>query len=456
MAQILFLLISTISIYFAVQNFLKIRRNINLGYPEIISGNSSQRWNNVLLVALGQKKMFQNWTPAILHLFIYTAFLVTQIELLEILTDGALGLHRFFSLFLGGFYTFIISTIEVLSVLAFVATIAFLARRYVLNIARFQKPELKGFPTRDAATILILEIILIFAIFCMNGADTVLQTRLPDHYHHTGFFVVSGWLGPLLFGGLSNSTLIFLERTGWWMHIALVLAYLNYLPFSKHLHIIFAFINTYYARLTPRGEMTNMPEVTKELRSMLGMEIEASAVETAQDAVVNFGSNDVTNLSWRNVLEAYSCTECGRCTAQCPANLTGKKLSPRKIVMNVRDRAKEIGDKLDSKNTEFINKTEHPNDIVLTSKIFSDGKSLFDYITKEELNACTTCNACVEACPILINPLDVILKMRRYEILTLSEGPADWIPMFTSLENSGSVWQMPTSREKWALDVTAQ
>ena len=456
MAQILFLLISTISIYFAVQNFLKIRRNINLGYPEIISGNSSKRWNNVLLVALGQKKMFQNWTPAILHLFIYTAFLVTQIELLEILTDGALGLHRFFSLFLGGFYTFIISTIEVLSVLAFVATIAFLARRYVLNIARFQKPELKGFPTRDAATILILEIILIFAIFCMNGADTVLQTRLPDHYHHTGFFVVSGWLGPLLFGGLSNSTLIFLERTGWWMHIALVLAYLNYLPFSKHLHIIFAFINTYYARLTPRGEMTNMPEVTKELRSMLGMEIEASAAETAQDAVVNFGSNDVTNLSWRNVLEAYSCTECGRCTAQCPANLTGKKLSPRKIVMNVRDRAKEIGDKLDSKNTEFINKTEHPNDIVLTSKNFSDGKSLFDYITKEELNACTTCNACVEACPILINPLDVILKMRRYEILTLSEGPADWIPMFTSLENSGSVWQMPTSREKWALDVTAQ
>ncbi len=455
MTQILFLLISTISVYFAAQNFLKIRRNINLGTPEVISGNSAQRWNNVFLVALGQKKMFQNWTPAVLHLFIYTAFLITQIELLEIMTDGALGLHRFFSPFLGVFYTFIVSAIEILSVLAFIATVAFLARRFVLNIARFQKPELEGFPTLDAATILILEIILIFAIFCMNGADTVLQTRLPDHYHHTGFFVVSGWLGPLLFGGLNNSTLIFLERTGWWMHIALVFAYLNYLPFSKHLHIIFAFINTYYARLTPRGEMTNMPEVTKELRSMLGMEAEVPQTGISDDAVVSFGSNDVTNLSWRNILEAYSCTECGRCTAQCPANLTGKKLSPRKIVMNVRDRAREIGNKLDSKSIEFINKTEHPNDTVLTAKNFSDGKSLFNYITKEELNACTTCNACVEACPILINPLDVILKMRRYEILTLSEGPTDWIPMFTSLENSGSVWQMPTPREKWATDATA-
>ena len=455
MAQILFLLIGTISIYFAVENFLKIRRNINLGTPEIISGNIAKRWNNVLLVALGQKKMFQNWTPAILHLFIYTAFLITQIELLEILTDGTFGLHRFFSPFLGSFYTFIVSTIEILSVLAFIATIAFLARRFVLKIARFQMPELKGFPTRDAAIILILEIILIFAIFCMNGSDTVLQSRFPDHYHHTGFFAVSGWLGPLLFGGLSSSTLIFLERTGWWMHIALVLAYLNYLPFSKHLHIIFAFINTYYARLTPRGEMANMPEVTKELRSILGMEAETPQTEIAADSVVSFGSNDVTNLSWRNILEAYSCTECGRCTAQCPANLTGKKLSPRKIVMDVRDRAKEIGDKLDSKNIEFINKAEHPNDTVLTAKNFSDGKSLFDYITKEELNACTTCNACVEACPILINPLDVILKMRRYEILTLSEGPSDWIPMFTSLENSGSVWQMQTPREKWATDATA-
>lgn len=455
MAQILFLLIGTISIYFAVENFLKIRRNINLGTPEIISGNIAKRWNNVLLVALGQKKMFQNWTPAILHLFIYTAFLITQIELLEILTDGTFGLHRFFSPFLGSFYTFIVSTIEILSVLAFIATIAFLARRFVLKIARFQKPELKGFPTRDAAIILILEIILIFAIFCMNGSDTVLQSRFPDHYHHTGFFAVSGWLGPLLFGGLSSSTLIFLERTGWWMHIALVLAYLNYLPFSKHLHIIFAFINTYYARLTPRGEMANMPEVTKELRSILGMEAETPQTEIAADSVVSFGSNDVTNLSWRNILEAYSCTECGRCTAQCPANLTGKKLSPRKIVMDVRDRAKEIGDKLDSKNIEFINKAEYPNDTVLTAKNFSDGKSLFDYITKEELNACTTCNACVEACPILINPLDVILKMRRYEILTLSEGPSDWIPMFTSLENSGSVWQMQTPREKWATDATA-
>ncbi len=456
MASLFFLLIIVGGGYYAFQNFSKIYRNINLGLEETASDKNSddtpQRWRNVLLVALGQKKMFKNWIPAVLHLFIYVAFVITQIELIEILMDGTFGVHRFFAKYLGGFYTFIISFIEVLSVLAFVATIAFLARRFVLKVARFQKPELKGFPTRDAATILVLEIILIAAIFCMNGADTVLQERLPEKYHHTSFFAVTGWMGPALFDNLSTGTLMFLERLGWWMHILLVLGYLNYLPFSKHLHIILAFFNTYYARLTPRGEMGNMPAIMHEVKNMLGLPSDnvAASASTHEEVLPIFGANDITSLGWKDILGAYSCTECGRCTAVCPANITGKKLSPRKIMMDVRDRVEEVGKKLDIGNIQFINKETHATDTVLSVKNFSDGRSLFNYILSEELNACTTCNACVEACPIMINPLDIILKMRRYEILTLSQGPSDWVPMFTSLENSGSVWQMPVEREAWA------
>ena len=456
MNQLFFLLVVVGAGYYAFRNFSKIYRNIHLGLTETLSektvGDTSQRRLNVMLVALGQKKMFKNWIPAVLHLFIYVAFVITQIELIEIFVDGTFGVHRFFSKYLGGFYTFIISFIEILSVLAFIATIAFLARRFVLKVARFQKPELKGFPTRDAATILILEIILIVAIFCMNGADTVLQERLPEKFHHTGFFAVTGWMGPALFGNLSIGTLMFLERLGWWMHILLVLGYLNYLPFSKHLHIILAFFNTYYARLTPRGEMENMPAIMHEVKSMLGLP--ADMVESSnlnqEEALPVFGANEVTSLGWKDILGAYSCTECGRCTAVCPANITGKKLSPRKIMMDVRDRVEEVGKKLDAGDVQFINKETHKSDTTLTAKNFNDGRSLFNYIEPEELNACTTCNACVEACPILINPLDIILKMRRYEILTLSKGPSDWVPMFTSIENSGSVWQMSVEREAWA------
>ena len=453
MTQAVFILISIYAFSKAWRNFMKVRRNILLGRDEKIEGDTATRWRNVITIALGQKKMFKLTIAAVLHLFIYVAFVITQVELLEIFVDGSFGTHRFFSTYLGDFYTFIISFIEILTVLALVATVAFLARRYVLKVERFQKPELQGFPIFDATFILILELLLITGIFCMNGADTVLQHKLPSEYHHTGFFAVSGWLGPALWGSWDPHLLVALERFGWWLHFFVVLGFLNYLPFSKHLHILLAFPNTYYARLNPRGEMENMPTITNEVRNMMGLPAPENTPSVSDTEIPVFGANDVFGLSWKNVMDAYSCTECGRCTAVCPANITGKKLSPRKIMMDVRDRAEEIGKKLDTGDIRLINKDLHPRDTVLTPQNFNDNKSIFDYTTPEEIHACTTCNACVEACPIMINPLDIILQYRRYEILTLSQGPTDWLPMFTSLENSGAVWQMSVEREAWVQDA---
>jgi ferredoxin len=447
MGQFIFGLISFLAISYAWRNFMRVKRNIFLGRDEEIGGNTGQRWKNMFLVAFGQQKMFKNWIPAVLHLVIYVSFVITQIELIEIMVDGIFGTHRFFAPYLGGLYTFAISFIEILSALTFVVTIAFILRRTVLKVERFQKPELKGFPYFDALMILGLELTLIFAIFCMNGADTVLQGIYPDEYHHTGFFAISGWLGPKLFAGIDGHLLVFIAGFGWWLHLFMVYTFLNYLPFSKHLHIILAFPNTYYSKLNPRGEMENMPAIMHEVKNMMG--IADPNAPAPSDEVPVFGANDVTSLSWKNIMDAYSCTECGRCTAQCPANITGKKLSPRKIMMDVRDRAVEIGTKLDTCDPRLIKKELASSEKVLTKDNFDDGRSLFDYISSEELHACTTCNACVEACPIMINPLDIILQMRRYEILTLSAGPSDWVPMFTSLENGGAVWQMSDARDKW-------
>lgn len=456
MAQAIFILISIYFIGKAWGNFMKIRRNINLGREEIIEGNFTERMSNVLLVAFGQKKMFKNWIPAVLHLFIYVAFLFTQVELIEILIDGIFGVHRFFSGYLGILYPIIISFIEILSFLALIATIAFIARRNILKVARFQKPEMKGFPSIDANIILGLEILLIFAIFCMNGADSTLQAKGAEHYHKVGPFAITSWVGPAFLSGWDEHLLVGLERFGWWLHYFVVLGFLNYLPISKHLHVIFAFPNTYFARLTPRGAMENMPTITNEVRSMMGIPAPKGEVPTpsvSESEMHTFGANDVFGLRWKNIMDAYSCTECGRCTAVCPANITGKKLSPRKIMMDVRDRAEEVGKKLDSGDNRLINKELYPNDTILTVKNFYDGRSLFDLTMPEEIHACTTCNACVEACPILIDPLDIILQLRRYEILTLSQGPSDWVPMFTSLENSGSVWQMPVERDAWTKEL---
>ncbi len=449
MQQLLFTILTVAAFYVAGKQFLRIRRNILLGKDEAVTGDTTQRWRNVVLIALGQRKMFKNVPVAILHGFIYVAFVVTQIELLEVFVDGFSGTHRFFAPYLGGLYTFAISSIEVLSVLALLATFVFLYRRNIAKIARFQKPELAGWPSLDANLILLGEIILVVAIFTMNGADRVLQDMGSEHYHHTSGFAVSSWLGPAMFGSWSESTLIFAERFGWWLHNIVVFGFMVYLPFSKHLHIFLAFPNTYYSKLTPKGEMENMPLVMNEVRSMLGLPTDGPGMSD-QAEMPTIGANDITSLTWKNLLDAYSCTECGRCTAACPANVTGKKLSPRKVMMDTRDRADEVGRKIDSADRQYIRADLRDNpEIALTAANFDDGRSLFDLILPEEIHACTTCNACVEACPVSINPLDIILSMRRHEILTQSAGPTDWLPMFNALENSGAVWQMPVDRENW-------
>ena len=376
-------------------------------------------------------------------------FLFTQIELIEILIDGFSGKHRVFAKPLGGLYTVIINTIEVLSLLALIATIVFLVRRngrkVGVNIERFHKDEMTLWPKLDANLILLGELALVTGIFLMNASDGVLQKLDPAHYPDTGPLLISGMLSGLL-ENLGKDLLMFFERAGWWLHALTVFAFINYLPRSKHLHIFLAFPNVYYSRLKPRGEMTNMDAVTNEVKLMLGLAEDSGEPAELED----FGAKDVPYLSWKTIMDAYSCTECGRCTSVCPANQTGKKLSPRKILMDIRDRTEEISEKIDSGDDRYFDQTQSN---VKDIGAFDDGKSLFDYVSKEEIRACTTCNACVEACPILIDPLTPILEMRRYEILTEADGPPDWTPMFTNLENNMSPWQMTAERADWTKEI---
>ncbi|MGB3131390.1 MAG: (Fe-S)-binding protein, partial [Saprospiraceae bacterium] len=413
--SIFFILITAFIASKAISKYKSIYRNINLGKDEQIIA-SPNRLRNMIYFALGQKKMFDRPIVGIFHLFIYTAFIITQIELIEVFVDGISGNHRIFASLLGGFYTLIINSIEVLSLLALVATFIFLSRRNILKLIRFQKPEMKGWPTMDANIILLGEITLVIGIFLMNSSDQVLQKIDPSHYIQTGRFYLSSLISENMLSNFPKDWLVLFERFGWWLHYLTVLGFVLYLPYSKHLHIFLAFPNAYFSRISPRGEMGAMPAIENEVRGMIGLEIKNPDVI----APTNFGAKDIFDLSWRNLMEAYSCTECGRCTSVCPANLSGKKLSPRKIMMDIRDRMEEVGTKLEKLNSQ--------------AKEFDDGKNLFDLISREEIYACTTCNACVQACPVLINPLEPILEMRRYDILMNSAGPSEWLPMFNSLE----------------------
>jgi len=426
---IAFALLMVIGLGLFTVNVMKIRSNILLGRDLDRSDNPGERWKTMFLVALGQQKMFSRPLPALLHLAIYAAFVITQIELIEIFADGLTGNHRMFRESLGGFYTFMISFIELLSVAALIATIAFLSRRNLLKLPRLNMKELAGWPMKDANLILIMEIVLVSCIFTMNGADEALLNL-------KGNTPVSSIIGPALFGGMDEHSLHILEQIGWWGHIIMVFAFLNYLPYSKHLHIVLAFPNTYYSNLNKKGKFTNMESVTNEVKLMLDPNADPFAAPAEPSAEPQrFGAKDVTDLTWKNLLDAYSCTECGRCTSSCPANITGKKLSPRKIMMDTRDRLVEVGDNI----------RKHGKD-------YNDGKRLLgDYISEEEVWACTSCNACVQECPVNIDPLSIIVDLRRYLVMEESKMPTELTGMLTNIENNGAPWQFsPNDRLNWA------
>jgi heterodisulfide reductase subunit C len=432
--QILFILVSIAATVIFIKKIREISRNINLGRDEDISDNKPQRWRNVLLLAFGQKKMFRNPLVAVLHFFVYAGFIIINIEVLEIVLDGVFGTHRLFSP-LQDFYIFLINAFEILAVLVILGCAIFLIRRNIIKLKRFISKDLDGWPRSDANYILITEIILMLLFLTLNASDTLLMSRnLTDFEPNITGFVFSQYLHPLL-NGFGDGSLETIERTCWWLHIIGIFAFLNYLPYSKHLHILLAFPNAYYARLEPVGEMTNMPEVQKEV--LYAMHPEQAPTDAPPPK--KFGAKDVTDLSWKNLMDAYSCTECGRCTAACPANITGKLLSPRKIMMDTRDRTEEIGKNI-NENKEFKD----------------DGKSLLhNYISVEELRACTACNACVQECPVSINPLDIILQLRRYLVMEESNAPQEWNAMFSNVENNFAPWKFsPDERDKWASEIS--
>lgn len=434
--QIAFLLILAIAGYMLYRRISRIRQNILLGKGDKHNEQPSVRTKNMILVAFGQKKMFKKFIPAFLHLCIYVGFIVINLEVLEFVLDGIFGTHRIFAPTLGSFYTIPINIFEFLAVAVILSCVFFLIRRNVMHIRRFEARELTAWPKMDANIILVVEIILMFAILTMNATDQILQDRPDASYPDTGYLFFSGLLIPL-FEGMSTSTLIFVERFAWWFHIIGILGFAIYITYSKHLHIFMAFPHTYYARIAPKGKMDNMPAVTNEVQIMLGAQPENGGEADAEE-VGRFGAKDVNDLDWRDIMGAYACTECGRCTAECPANQTGKKLSPRKIMMDTRDRSEEVGKSLQT-----------------GGKGLEDGKSLLDdYIQREEINACTSCNACVEACPININPLAIILQLRRYVAMEEAQSPPAWNAMFSNVENNFAPWKFaPTDRFNWADEL---
>jgi heterodisulfide reductase subunit C len=416
-SNIIFLLLTVIAFYIFAKKILRIKRNIHLGRSFELNDQPIARWKNVFLLALGQKKMFRNIPVALLHLILYVGFIIINTELLEIIIDGIAGTHRFFAPFLGGLYPFLINSFEILALLVFVACIFFLSRRNILRVKRLISNDLTGWPKTDANLILVIEMVLMGLFLLMNAADPASN------------FIISGWIKPSL-SSLNERQLHTIEQSAWWMHILGIYGFMNYLPYSKHLHIVLAFPNAYYASLEPKGKMHNMVAIQNEVLYAMQPELAPTNATTPE----KFGAKDVMDLSWKNLMDAYSCTECGRCSAACPANSTGKLLSPRKIMMDTRDRLEIVGKNIDA-NGQFVD----------------DGKSLLnDHITIEELRACTTCNACVEECPVSISPMDIIVELRRSLIMEDSNAPSEWNGMFSNIENNFAPWKFaPDDRDAW-------
>jgi heterodisulfide reductase subunit C len=417
--NIIFALVLVVGIGYFVKNVKKLIRNIKLGQGADVSGQKSQRWKNMAMIALGQSKMVRKPIAGLLHVIVYIGFVIINIEVLEIIIDGLFGTHRIFSTLIPqSVYGFLIGSFEILAFLVFVTVIIFWLRRNALKLKRFWKPEMEGWPKNDGNLILYFEMVLMTLFLIMNATDIHFQEMNSGN-------IISQYIAPI-FGNTSESTLHFIERSAWWLHIIGILIFLNYLYFSKHLHILLAFPNTFYGKLTPKGQLNNLESVTNEVKMMMDPNVDPFAAPAEDAAMLSkFGASDVQDLSWLNLLNAYTCTECGRCTSECPANQTGKKLSPRKIMMDTRDRLEEVGKNIDANNGSFV----------------EDGKQLLDnYITREELWACTSCNACVEACPVSIDPLSIIMEMRRYLVMEQSAAPMELNNMMTNIENNGAPW----------------
>lgn len=428
-SRFIFAVVLLASLLIAWKSARRLLRNIRLGQPEDRSDRPHERWKAMLLIAFGQKKMFKRPFAALLHLFVYLGFIIINIEILEIVIDGLFGTHRIFAA-AGPAYQLLITAFEWLALTVITACAIFLIRRNIGKLKRFSGTEMTRWPVTDANLILLAEILLMTAFLVMNAADQKLQLAAVPPYVPAGPFPVSAWLMPLLTDNLS--ALVWIERSAWWFHITGVFVFLNYLAWSKHLHIVLAFPNTYYSRLSPQGKFTNMDSVTHEVKAMLDPSF--TLPEQTADIPARFGAKDVTDLTWKNLLDAYTCTECGRCTSVCPANLTGKRLSPRKIMMDTRDRLTAVGRNIDT-HKEWKD----------------DGRSLLDdYITREEIWACTTCNACVEACPVSIDPLAIIIALRRYAVMEESTAPATINTMFSNIENNSAPWKYAQAdRTNW-------